>query len=222
MNRRVRAALFAGLALASALLAVGLTGRYGDTVAAQFGEPQPVAVAKVALRTGTRISAKRAEGAFTIQRIPARFVPGDTISDPRELIGATLGGPMSRGSFLTTSLIRQGPRRQPQAKSLDPKLRAVDLAVTGAGALGATGQDPIGRRVDVVVTTEPGVTGRGRTFQAAADVPLLALASSNRDVVDGAPVWMATLALTKTQALRLIDAENFARQVRLLLAGRSR
>ena len=32
------------------------------------------------------------------------------------------------------------------------------------------------------------------------------------------PAWSATLALTRDQALRLIQAENFARQVRLMLS----
>jgi Flp pilus assembly protein CpaB len=75
--------------------------------------------------------------------------------------------------------------------------------------------------VDVVVTTEPGPGGgRGRTYVAAREVRLLALSqvgdSSVNDYSSSDDQWTATLALTKPQALRLIQAESFARGVRLI------
>ena len=76
-------------------------------------------------------------------------------------------------------------------------------------------------RVDVVVTTEPDVGDDGRTFIAAQRVRLLALsetggAGGGEEGLGSSPAWSATLALTRDQALRLIQAENFARQVRLM------
>ncbi len=62
----------------------------------------------------------------------------------------------------------------------------------------------------------------GRTYVAAEGVELLALGQSgDPGAGDGLPgpgpgAWTATLALTRPQALRLIQAENFARQVRLI------
>jgi hypothetical protein len=55
---------------------------------------------------------------------------------------------------------------------------------------------------------------------AAQGVKLLSLAQSGT-AQSGLPgsqpdAWQATLGLTKSQALRLIQAQNFARQVRLL------
>lgn len=87
--------------------------------------------------------------------------------------------------------------------------------MTGAGSLEAAGPT----RVDVVVTTEPGPGARGRTFVAARAVPLLALAGaghSDSASLSGLPTYVATLALNRAQALRLIDAESFARAVRLI------
>ncbi|MFN8161499.1 MAG: hypothetical protein U0R52_10720 [Solirubrobacterales bacterium] len=63
--------------------------------------------------------------------------------------------------------------------------------------------------MDVVVTSEPTGPGPGRTYVAAPAVALLGLSP-------GPGGAAATLALTRGQALRLIAAENFARQVTLL------
>jgi Flp pilus assembly protein CpaB len=98
----------------------------------------------------------------------------------------------------------------------------VQISVTGTEALAATGRDLQGARVDVIVTTEPGPGGgRGRTYVAAEGVELLALSQG----ADAAGVDLpgpssatstATLALTRPEALRLIHAQNFARQVVLI------
>jgi hypothetical protein len=72
--------------------------------------------------------------------------------------------------------------------------------------------------MDVIVTSEPAGAGQGRTYVAARRVPLLAL----RPGLEGADpegTSVATLGLTRRQALRLISAESFARRVTLLPAG---
>lgn len=98
----------------------------------------------------------------------------------------------------------------------------IELEVTGAGALLAGGgQDS---RVDVVVTSEPGPGARGRTYVAAAGVELLGLteggASDPEDdplaAAGAPPLYVATLAVSRDDALKLIQAENFARQIRLI------
>jgi hypothetical protein len=102
----------------------------------------------------------------------------------------------------------------------------VELAVSGAAALAAPGADVAGRRIDVVVTTEPrGAAAVGRTYVAAAGVRLLALqqssdaGASTAGSAIGVGGWSATLALTRTQALKLIEAESFARAIRLIRSG---
>ena len=105
------------------------------------------------------------------------------------------------------------------AKGLSP----IELEVSGAGAL-AVSAGP-GTRVDVVVTSEPGPGARGRTFVAAEAVELLGLVEgggSDEDdplaAVGAPPAYVATVAVRRSEALRLIQAENFARQIRLIPA----
>ena len=69
-----------------------------------------------------------------------------------------------------------------------------------------------------MVTTEPTGAGPGRTYVAAAGVPLLALEPGRRRPGPGG-ASAATLGLTKRQALRLIAAESFARKLTLLPGG---
>jgi hypothetical protein len=74
----------------------------------------------------------------------------------------------------------------------------------------------VGSSVDVVVTTEPGGSGSGRTYVAAPAVPLLALGPG----AEGGPgEATVTLGLTRSQALRLIAAESFARRVTVIPRG---
>ncbi len=85
----------------------------------------------------------------------------------------------------------------------------MEIRVSGSEALGASGSLPGGTRVDVVVTSEPRGAGPGRTYVAAEGVPLISLRPGR-----------ATLGLRRQQALELIAAENFARQVTLLVSPR--
>jgi hypothetical protein len=93
----------------------------------------------------------------------------------------------------------------------------VEISVSGAGALLAAGPAPAGAKVDVVVTDEPDGPGPGRTYVAAAAVPLLALRPGLEGTTEG--LAAATLGLTRRQALRLIAAESFARRVTVLAGG---
>jgi hypothetical protein len=90
--------------------------------------------------------------------------------------------------------------------------------VSGAEALLAAGVNPQGTKVDVVVTTEPSGSGLGRTYVAAAGVPLLAL-GPGADGPGPGGASAATLGLTRRQALQLIAAESFARKLTLLPEG---
>jgi hypothetical protein len=108
--------------------------------------------------------------------------------------------------------------RPPQSDGVESRLgpgrQAVEIEVSGADALMVAGRQPVGTAVDVVVTTEPSGAGKGRTYVAAAGVPLLALAPGE----EGAGA-AATLGLSREQALRLIAAESFARRVTILPGG---
>jgi len=92
----------------------------------------------------------------------------------------------------------------------------VEIAVTGAGALASTRTDQ-GDRVDVVVSgdSSPGPSA-GRTYVAASGIPLLGLREAQAEPGLASDRWIATLALTREEALVLIRAESVGAQVRLL------
>ena len=125
--------------------------------------------------------------------------------------------PVPAGSYLLAAQLRA-----PRARAAGPRLgrgrRPVEIAVSGAGALIAFGGQPVGSKVDVVVTTEPSGSGNGHTYVAAPAVPLLGLApaAEGSGETDSAT---ATLGLTRAQALRLIAAESFARRVTVIPRG---
>ncbi|MGH2982178.1 MAG: hypothetical protein ACRDKV_09080, partial [Solirubrobacterales bacterium] len=156
-------------------------------------------------------------GSLEVRRIPGRFVPPGALTSPHQALGQQPAAVLPAGSYLVAAQLRV-----PAAKTAGngPRLgsgrRPVEIAVGGGEALVALGGSPEGSKVDVVVTTEPSASGPGRSYVAAAGVRLLAL--TRHDPAGPGPTagWSATLALTRVQALALIEAESFARGVRLL------
>jgi Flp pilus assembly protein CpaB len=221
MSRRARAVAFLVVALGCAALAATIADGYGTSVAQQYGELRPVLVATADLPPSRPIDPRDVGRRVEVRQVPSRFVPPDALAAPEDAVGREPVAPLPAGSYLLSAQLRS-PR--PERRRAEPKLgqgrRPVQISVTGAAALAATGGSPKGTRVDVVVTSEPNVGGRGRTFVAAEGVELLALS-------EGAPAtaeaglsasddWSATLALTRSEALQLIQAQNFARQVTLI------
>jgi Flp pilus assembly protein CpaB len=156
---------------------------------------------------------------------PGAIRPPGALSRPEEALGRAPASAIALGSYVLASQLKDpGSGREPRSgrARIGAGRKPVQITVTGAEALAASGADPVGARVDVVVTTEPGPGGgSGRTYIAAREVRLLALSQGgDSSVNDYSPSdddqWTATLALTKPQALRLIQAESFARGVRLI------
>jgi len=219
MSRRGRAAAFATVALACAVVAALVADSYGTSVASQYGVLRPVVVAARDLPDGELLDARDAGRLLETRRVPSSFVPPGALVSVGDAIGRSTAAPLPAGSYVLTSVL-EVPRRRPGGDdpAIADGLRPVEIAVTGAEALSASGRPPQGARVDVVVTTEPDVGDDGRTYVAAEAVELLALGAGAGSAGDGLaePTQTATLALTRGQALRLIEAENFARQVRLM------
>ena len=123
---------------------------------------------RAAVARGEPASGRRMpERLLEVRRIPERFVPaGDARGARRRRSAARRAGPIPpaptcspRSSGIRGSAKRHG-RRRASARGREP----VQISVTGAEALAATGRDPQGTRVDVIVTTEPGPGGgSGRT-----------------------------------------------------------
>jgi Flp pilus assembly protein CpaB len=224
VSRRARAIGFACAALACAALAATIASGYSGRVATQFGPLHPAVVAAGDLAPKDELRPADVRRLLVMRRVPERFVPPDAIASPQAAIGLVPAARIPAGSYVLAGQLR--PPRSPRE---DPGLAAgagrqpVELAVTGADALAVGGRDPTGMRVDVVVTTEPKAGGSpGRTYVAAASVRLLALGRGPDGAQSGDALppagWMATLALTRAQALRLIQAESYARSIRLIAA----
>jgi Flp pilus assembly protein CpaB len=217
MSRRARAAGFAVAAALCAGLAAGATGGEPDA-AAQFGALREVVVAAAPLPAHRALRPKSIAEALELRRVPERFVPPDALGSPAEALGRSPATTIPAGGYLLGSQLEAPAEQARRPHPLSADRLAVEVSVEGAGALAARPR----RRVDVVVTTEPGPGGSGRTYVAAPDVGLLDLRAGGSEAGDeilpaaGGEAWIATLALSRGQALRVIHAESFARSIRLL------
>ncbi len=221
MSRRARAVAFAGCAMVCAALAASLAGDYRGGVEAQLGELRPVVVAAEEVPRGRSLTPAVARRLLEVREVPARFAPADALTDPLQAVGGSPAATIPPGSYVTVAHLRpeRAPRRSPGVSAGE---EAVEIAVAGAGALAAGGAAE--RAYDVVATTEPGPGGGdGKTRVVAENVRLLALddgAAAAGEPAAGQPAWTATVAATRSQALRVIHAHNFAREVRLIAAAR--
>lgn len=216
MSRRVRAFGFLAAALIAAATAAALANGYGDSVVSGYGRLRPVLVASSDLPAGKPIEPGTAAEDLEVRRVPVRFAPPGALFAPAEAVGLIPAAPVPAGSYLLAAQLHP-PRPAGSVTGLGGSRRPVEIAVSGASAFEALGAPPVGSKVDVVVTTEPSGSGHGRTYVAAPAVPLLGL-GPNGEGVEGETAT-ATLGLTRSQALRLIEAESFARRVTLIPRG---
>lgn len=208
MNRRRRATLMLIAAAGAGLLAVTLVGGYSNSVAGSYGELRPVVVSTRALSTGRVVTPKVAAASFEIRQIPARFVPVGALSDPEHAVGLEPVGPLPAGSYLTGPDLRPPVEAKERSNPAGKGRHAVAISVSGAGALSGSG------RVDVLVTTDDD-RGGGSTGIAARGVPLIAVGQTGQSEA-GPGLTEVTLGLTRRQAIRLVDAESFARRITVL------
>jgi pilus assembly protein CpaB len=217
-GRRRRAAVLLALALASGGLAASQVRDRERSVEARVGPLVPVLVATRDLPADSRIS----RGAVALRRVPASFAPPDALGGVGGVAGARTAAAVATGGYLTAGHLEGGSGGEaPRGAGLRNGERALEVAVTGGGALAGA---VLGTRVDVIVSTEAR-EGAGRTFVALEDVELLGLRGSagtggigaEADAGDPAATARATLRVTLRQAVYLTAAENFGREVRLLV-----
>jgi pilus assembly protein CpaB len=216
-TRRRRALVFGLLALVAAGLAASMVDGYRTSVIRSYGPLRPVVVTTKPLAAELELGPRELEGALAVRRIPDRFAPPGAVRNPAEALGLRPVATVPAGAYLLRSLLRRGPPSRPDRPrpGLRGGRRPVEITVAGAGAILATTGAGRPTTVDVVVTTEPRGAGPGRTYVAALGVPLLGLGPGPDGPGPGGTAT-ATLGLSRAQALSLIAAENFARQVRLL------
>jgi Flp pilus assembly protein CpaB len=224
VSRRARAIAFLLVSLACAGLAAAVAGGYGRSVSEQLGELRSVVVASEDLPAREALTPRSVRSALELRRVPARFVPPGALASPAEAVGRAPATRIAAGSYVTASQLELPRSREHREPRIATAGSPIEIQVSGAGALAAAGGAE-GRSVDVVVTSEPGPGGRGRTYVAAEGVELFALVEAGDAGSDSGlgaaalPTYVATLAVSREQALRLIQAENFARQVRLIPHG---
>ena len=219
MSRRARAIAFGLAALVAAIAAGAIADGYGDSVARGYGALRPVVVASAQLPAGKALDPTGAEDDLEVRQVPARFVPAGALRDPAEALGLVPAAAIPSGAYLLAAQLRPprseqpGPRlaagRRPVADRGQRRRSAGASAAPIRSARGSTSSSP----------PNPGDGGTGRTYVAAAAVPLLGLGAGPEGDVAGAAE--ATLGLTRPQALRLIAAESFARQVTVMPARRT-
>ncbi len=215
MRRRRRAFAFLLAALLAAAGAAAIADGYGKRAIGGYGSLRPVVVLTGDLPAGRRIGPEEIASDLALRRVPERFAPPGALAVPEEALGLVARAPLPAGSYLLGAQLALASKGGGGGRRLGRDRRPVEIAVSGAAALLATGPAPSGSKVDVVVTSEPAGAGPGRTYVAAAGVPLLALRAGAEETGLEATA-AAVLGLTKRQALRLIAAESFARKVTLL------
>jgi Flp pilus assembly protein CpaB len=218
MNRRRRALLFLLLAFLAAAAAAAIAAGYGARAVRGYGPLRPVVVVDSGIAAGQRFGPREIDSSLSLRRVPARFVPPGALADLQEALGLVARVKLPVGSYLLGAQLALHGEESRSEPRLGEDRRPVEIAVSGAEALLASGPSPAGARVDVVVTDEPVGRGPGRTYVAAVAVPLLALRPNAEGSATGVTA-AATLGLTKRQALRLIAAESYARKVTLLPEG---
>jgi pilus assembly protein CpaB len=216
--RRRRAAVLLALALASGGLAASQVRQRERSVEARVGPLVPVVVATRDLPADARIG----RGSLALRRVPAGYAPPDALSDAAGLVRARTAAAVAAGGYLTAGHLRATGSGGPPGIALRRGERALEVGVSGGAALAGAGP---GAHVDVVVSTETRA-GAGRTFVALEDVELLGLregaGQAGLGVADAqgdtqAAASLATLRVTVTQAVYLAAAENFGREIRLLV-----
>jgi Flp pilus assembly protein CpaB len=215
MSRRGRAVAFLGLALVAAALAAAIADGYGSSVVRGYGALRPVVVAAAGLPSAKAIGPAQVSTGLEVRRVPERFVPPGALAAPEEALGLVPAVALPAGSYLLASQLHPPRRKRGGDLGLGPARHPVEISVSGADALLAGGPVAAEAKVDVVVTTEPSGPGRARTYVAAAGVPLIGLGPGDDGPGPGG-LAAATLGLTRSQALQLIAAESFARQVTLI------
>ena len=220
MSRKWRAFGFGALAVLCAVASGSIASGYRDSVDAQLGELRGVVVVTEVLPAGEPLDSRVSRTALELRQVPVRFAPPDVLADPAEARGRKTLATIPAGSYLLASHLREPGPRGPAEPRLGGNLQPVEITVSGAGALAALGSGGA-LRVDVVVAGEPVTGGRARVRVAAEGVQLIALepAAPEDATATGGDSWNATLALGRSDALELIEAENFAREVRLIPTG---
>lgn len=217
MTRRRRAAALLGLALLLGVLAASDVAGREAALRRQLGPAVPVVIVRAPIRAGERL----ARDALAVRRVPARYVPAGAIADPREVVGRRAAVAIAPGADLDPALLAV-PGEEPGAAP-GPTLRSGERALDLV-AVATPDAVPPGTRVDVLVTYDARSAGPGPTRVALEGAEILSARPASPSAEADLPRVLATLRVSRAQAVGLAAAVAAARQVRLLPrpAARSR
>lgn len=213
MSRRTRSLLFAALAVGCALAAASITSGYRERADAAYGELRPALVAAEPLSRGDELSPKTLARAVEQRQIPESFLPPDALTDRSQVAGRSPAVAIPAGSYLSASLLRSPAARPPGRPAIETGLRPVEVRISGGAAIVPLGP---GVAVDVVAAEESLAGANPRVRVLARAVQLIDLREDAAGAEGLADSWVATLALDRPTALKVIEADNFAREVRLI------
>lgn len=215
-RRRRRGVALALVATACGVLAAATVHDKVEEVQSRTGAPVPVVVAAREIAAGARLDHRRVARALTVRQVPARYAPRDGLSSRAQITGLEAAVQVPAGAYVTAPMLRDPRADAAPAAPVRRGERLVEVPVSGGREFAEAG---VPARVDVVVTTE-GRTGRGRTFVALEDVELVSARPAGSIDAAGAGAipadTLATLRVSARAAVFLTNAQNFAREVRLL------
>jgi pilus assembly protein CpaB len=221
-RRRRRALVLLSLALACGGLAASHVQSRERQVEAAVGPLVPVLVTRTDIESGERLKARQ----LAVRQVPSRFAPRDALPAASGVAGQRSALPLPAGSYVTAGALESAGRDGNGGGPAPIRRgeRSTDVAVAGGDGLSGA---PPGTRVDVLVTTEArgGGGGAGRTYVALQDVELLgarpapegAAAAGGGGDAGSKATTIATLRVSLREAVFLTAAENFAREIRLLV-----
>jgi len=196
MTRRRRATVLLALAGALGLLSATHMSRREAALRAQLGPLTEIVVARSDLKAGATLELDD----LGVRELPARYAPPGEPAFDTALAGHKLAVPVPAGGAVTADLLEREP--QTPASLVKRGERAVDVLASGSVEAGA--------RVDVVVSTDK------RTQLALQNVEVLE-AHPAAAKEDSGPRVAATLRVSAPDAVYLVAAQSFARDVRLLV-----
>lgn len=181
------------LAVGLGALSASHMSRREAALQAQLGPVTEVVVARTDLPAGRTLQLAD----LGVRALPARYAPAGEPVFAAALAGRKLAVPVLAGGTVTAELIAREPEEPPVKRGE----RAVEVVASGSVVAGT--------RVDVVVTTDE------QTRLALEDVEVLA-AKPAPAKEGGGPRVAATLRVPVTDAVYLVAAQEYARDVRLL------
>jgi Flp pilus assembly protein CpaB len=191
-------------------LGIALVRGYSASVSESYGRLRPVLVANSALAAGKLLSPRLAARSLEVRQVPVRFAPAGALVRVSDAIGYEVSVALAAGSYVTASALRSPGESRRRSPGVGRGRVPVEISVSGASAVPGPGV-----RVDVLVTREAEVGNAGRTEVVATRVPLLAVAGPDASgAVPG--LTRVVLAVPRSQAIELVDAEAFARRITIL------